>query len=60
MRIHAIRVSRGLTQEQLAERVGSDRKTISRAENGAYPVSVDFVARLAMALGVPSWKFFRD
>jgi transcriptional regulator with XRE-family HTH domain len=60
MRIYEIRVGCGLTQEQLAERVGSDRKTISRAENGHYPISVDLVARLAHGLGVPSWRLFRD
>jgi transcriptional regulator with XRE-family HTH domain len=45
---------------QLAERCGIDSKTISRAENGRYAISVDQVARLARALDVPSSRLFRD
>jgi transcriptional regulator with XRE-family HTH domain len=59
-RLRTVRLSRDLTQEQLAEQVGVDSKTISRAENGRYAISVDLVARLAHALSVPSWRFFRD
>ena len=44
----------GLTQEQLAERIGIDSKTISRAENGHHSISLDQLARIAHALGVPS------
>lgn len=59
-RLRALRKARELTQIQLAERCGIDNKTISRAENGRYPISIDQVARLARALDVPSWRFFRD
>lgn len=59
-RLRAIRVERQLTQEQLADIVGVDSKTVSRAENGVYNISLDLVARLAYGLEVPSWRFFRD
>lgn len=59
-RLRILRDERGLTQEQLAERAGIDNKTVSRCENGHYAISVDQVARLARALGVPSWRLFRD
>lgn len=59
-RLRTLRRERSLTQLQLAERCGIDNKTISRAENGRYPISIDQVARLAHALNVPSWRLFRD
>jgi transcriptional regulator with XRE-family HTH domain len=59
-RLRALRRGLGLTQMQLAERCGIDNKTISRAENGRYSISIDQVARLARALDVPSWRLFRD
>lgn len=59
-RLRALRVTQGWTQMQLAERCGIDNKTISRAENGRYAISIDQVARLACALSVPSWRLFRD
>jgi transcriptional regulator with XRE-family HTH domain len=45
---------------QLAERCGIDNKTISRAENGRFAVSIDQIARFARALDVPSWRLLRD
>lgn len=53
-RIRATRNLTELTQEQLAARIGVDSKTISRAENGHYAISLDQLARIAWALGVPS------
>lgn len=49
-----------MTQEDLAERAGMDRKTISRAENGRHAIDLDQVVRLAHAMQVPSWRLFRD
>ena len=59
-RLRAVRLDRDLTQEQLAERVGIDSKTVSRAENGRHTITIDLVARFARALGVPSWRLFKD
>jgi UDP-N-acetylglucosamine 1-carboxyvinyltransferase len=57
-RIRQARRERGLTQEQLAELVSVDVKTISRAENGRYQIGIDQVARIARALAVPSARLF--
>lgn len=59
-RLRTIRLGRRLTQEQLAERVGVDSKTVSRAENGVHTITIDLVARFARALDVPSWRLFKD
>lgn len=58
MRLRAVRVERGLTQEQLADAAGVDSKTVSRAENGHYNVGIDLIAQLARALGTPSARLF--
>jgi transcriptional regulator with XRE-family HTH domain len=50
----------GLTQAQLAERIGADDKTISRAENGHHDIGIDLVARLARGLDVPTSRLFPD
>jgi transcriptional regulator with XRE-family HTH domain len=59
-RIRALRLRRDLTQEELAEALAVDRKTISRAENGVHPYDVDFVIRLARALRCPLYWLFTD
>lgn len=59
-RLRALRRERDLTQEQLAERAGVDSKTVSRAENGHFNIGVDLIGALARALGVPTWRLFRD
>ena len=43
----------GLSQEDLAERCGFDRKSISRVETGAFSPSLDRVWRLADGLDLP-------
>lgn len=52
IRIRQLRHDRELTQEQVAERTGLDRKTISRAENGVYPMPLDHLLMVARALNV--------
>lgn len=59
-RLREERTAQGLTQEQLAELVGVDSKTVSRAENGRHNISIDLVARFAHALDVPSWMLFKS
>ncbi len=43
---------RGLTQNQLADRAGLDRKTVLRIEQGHEGVSFDSILRVLHALGV--------
>ena len=46
------RMALGLTQQQLAERMGTSHSAISRIESGQHKTSVDTLQRLAEALGV--------
>jgi len=46
----ALREAASLTQLQLSELAGIDRKTINRIENGHFSPSVDTLTRLALAL----------
>lgn len=47
----ARRIRYGLTQRQLAERMGTSVSAISRVENGAHRPSVETLERLACAFG---------
>lgn len=53
-RVREFRKARGLTQHQLAESAGIDRKTINRIENSRYSPSLTNVFAIADALNVPS------
>lgn len=46
------RAELGLTQERLAERMGTSHSAISRIESGQHRTSVSTLERLAQALGV--------
>ncbi len=49
-----------LTQQQLSELAGIDRKTINRIENGHFSPSIDTLTRLAVALNVLISDFFEN
>ena len=51
-RIRQYRSQRGMTQQQLAEAAGLDRKTVSRVENARFSPTLANVFALAAALGV--------
>ena len=51
-RIRELRKARGLTLQQLAEMVGTTAQTIQRLETDNMSVSVDWLQRIAPALGV--------
>lgn len=55
-RVREFRRARGLTQHQLAESAGIDRKTINRIENSRYSPSLTNVFAIATALNVPANK----
>ena len=40
-----------ITQEELAQRVGTQKSNISRFESGAYNPTLDFVTKIARSLG---------
>ena len=48
----------GLTQAELAERVGVTRKTINTVENGIFVPSTLLALKLAEALSVPVERLF--
>lgn len=52
-RLREHRARLGLTQAELAERVGVSRKTINTVENGVFVPSTVLALRLARALGAP-------
>jgi transcriptional regulator with XRE-family HTH domain len=54
------RAELGLSQEDLAELCGFDRKSISRVETGAFSPSLDRVWRLADSLDLSISDLFAD
>jgi len=56
--LKAARTRLGLTQADLAERVGVTRKTINTVENGVFVPSTVLALRLAKALGEPVEQLF--
>lgn len=59
-RIRRLRLAAGLSQVQLAERVGLDHRTISRMENGVHSTNLDVLWLTAHGLRLDLWRFFRD
>ncbi|MDI3284945.1 helix-turn-helix transcriptional regulator [Polyangium sp. 15x6] len=57
--VRRLRLSRGFTQEQLAEASELDLRFLQRVERGQTNVGVAVVVALADALGVPPAKLFR-
>ncbi len=52
------RTALGLTQAELAERVGVSRKTVNTVENGVFIPSTLLALKLARALGRPVEDLF--
>lgn len=57
-RLKELRVELGLTQAELAERVGVTRKTVNTVENGVFTPSALLAFKLARALNVPVETLF--
>lgn len=49
--IIAERQRQNITQEELANRIGTKKSNVSRFESGNYNPSLDFLAKIAEALG---------
>ena len=45
------RKENNMTQEELAKKIGTQKSNISRLESGAYNPSLDFLIKVARALG---------
>jgi len=57
--VRYLRTLHGMTQEQLAERVGNTHKHIGEIERARVNVSLDIVSKLARALSVDVLDLFR-
>ncbi|MED5549668.1 MAG: helix-turn-helix transcriptional regulator [Pseudomonadota bacterium] len=57
-RLRELRARHGLTQAQLAEKVGVTRKTINTVENRVFVPSTVLALKLAAALEVPVEEIF--
>lgn len=57
--IKAIRKHQGVTQEQLAERVGMRRSYLVRVERNPEKSSLDLLSRISVGLGIPVWKILK-
>lgn len=51
-RLKALRTERGWSQAELAEKIGSDARQVSRYENGRVAPSLDVLARIGEVLDV--------
>ena len=49
--LRSVRTSLGITQELLAERVGTKKSNISRLESGRYNPGLEFLVKVADGLG---------
>jgi transcriptional regulator with XRE-family HTH domain len=58
-RLRALRVDRGLSQEEVAARAGMAASTLSRLESGDRRFALDHIAPLAAALGVEAGELLR-
>ena len=57
MALRGLRTKEGITQKQLAERLGITQTRVSEMENGVRPISVAMAKRIAKAYGT-SYKVF--
>ena len=51
-RLREVRTAAGLTQAEVADKVGVSRKTVNTVENGVFVPSTTLALSLARALGV--------
>ena len=58
-RIKEIRLNKGMTQRQLADRLGWTPSAVSKVENDTYEISLDSAKKIARALEVdPDYLIF--
>lgn len=60
LRVKAARLKRGLTQEQLAERIEKTAESVSNIERGHVLTTLDTLHRIAVELAEPLAAFFED
>ena len=57
--VYTLRTKRGLTQEELADRVGVTRQTVIAIEKGNYTPSVLLALKIASVFKTPTESIFR-
>lgn len=60
IRIKELRERRGLTQEQLAELIGTTKQQLGRLEKGTRPLSNEWIEKIAGTLEVRPGELFND
>ena len=56
----AARLAKGLSQGELAQRVGVSRQTVNMIENGGYNPTIELCVRICRTLGVTLNDLFWD
>jgi len=59
-KILMLRRANKLTQEEFAEKIGLDRRTVARAEDGKHRPSAESMEMIAQAFSVPISYFYDD
>ncbi|PWC54253.1 helix-turn-helix transcriptional regulator [Azospirillum sp. A26] len=59
-KLKELRKQRKLSEDRLAEIVGTGRSTIVKLQNGTLPITVEWAEKLASALGCKPWDMLRD
>ena len=57
-RLKAFRIEAGLTQQQLADYAGIDRKTVNRIENGHFSPNIETLLRLCVVVSKKPTEVF--
>jgi putative transcriptional regulator len=57
--IYKVRTEKGLTQEELAQKIGVTRQTIISIEKGNYTPSVHLALKFAQTFNMPVEKLFK-
>ena len=55
-RIKEIRKSKGITQQELADKIGISQGHVARLESGASEMTISQISQFAKALGVEPWE----
>lgn len=59
IRLRNIRQAAGLTQQDLGQAAGVDRKTVNRIENGSFSPTLNTLLRLSVSLDTPITRIMR-
>lgn len=59
-RLHDLRLSKGISQTELAERIGETQSFVSKYENSQRKLSVIEFIRVVRALGVDGLEIFKE